>query len=146
MWLDMCDRLGVMVVGGMPIECMRLWPTVTPHLRDRIEDTVRSAILRDRNRACVVQWEIFNEIHRREMWRLKHSTSMLARRLDPTRLILDESGGFAGGANIYLHTSSSHSDSTTSMPTPRPDVLVSSLVVEKPLWKINRSISRSESV
>ena len=102
MWLDMCDEMGVMVIGGMPIECMRLWPTVTPHLRDRIEQTVRSAILRDRNRACVVQWEIFNEIHRLELSRLKHSTSMLARRLDPTRLILDESGGFAGGASIYL--------------------------------------------
>ena len=102
MWLDMCDEMGVLVIGGLPIECMRRWPTVTPHLRDRIENEVRSAILRDRNRACIVQWEIFNEIMREDLERLKHSTSMLARRLDPTRLILDESGGFAGGANIYL--------------------------------------------
>jgi hypothetical protein len=50
----------------------------------------------------VVQWEIFNEIMRPDLERLKHPASMLARRLDPTRLILDESGGFAGGANIYL--------------------------------------------
>jgi hypothetical protein len=101
MWLDMCDEMGVMVIGSLPIECMRRWPTVTPHLRDRIENEVRSAVLRDRNRACIVQWEIFNEIMREDLERLKHSMSMLARRLDPTRLILDESGGFAGGSNIY---------------------------------------------
>jgi hypothetical protein len=102
MWLDLCDEMGVLVIGGLPIECMRRWPTVTPHLRDQIENEVRSAILRDRNRACIVQWEIFNEIMREDLERLKHSSSMLARHLDPTRLILDESGGFAGGSNIYL--------------------------------------------
>ena len=101
-WLDLCDELGVMVMGGIPIECMNRWPTVTPQLPERIENEVRSAILRDRNRACIVQWEIFNEIWRKELERLKHPMSMLARQLDPSRLILDESGGYAGGANIYL--------------------------------------------
>lgn len=101
-WLDLCDEMGVLVVGGFPIECMNNWPTVTPHVRDRIENEVRSAILRDRNRACIVQWEIFNEIYRKDLHRFKHRTSMLARKLDPSRLILDESGGFAGGSNIYL--------------------------------------------
>ncbi|VGO11990.1 Beta-galactosidase [Pontiella desulfatans] len=101
-WLDLCDEMGVMVVGGFPIECMNNWPSVTPHLRDRIEHEVRSAIQRDRNRACIVQWEIFNEIYREDLHRFKHSTSLLARKLDPSRLILDESGGFAGGSNIYL--------------------------------------------
>jgi beta-galactosidase len=102
MWLDLADEMGVMVIGGLPIECMRQWPTVTPQMPDRIENEVRSAILRDRNRACIVQWEIFNEIWRKELKRLKHPMSMLARELDPSRLILDESGGFADGANIYL--------------------------------------------
>jgi hypothetical protein len=101
-WLDLCDEMGLMVVGGFPIECMKNWPTVTPHLRDRIESEVRSGILRDRNRACVVQWEIFNEIYREDLGRLKHGVSLLARELDPSRLILDESGGFAGGSSIYL--------------------------------------------
>ncbi|MCF7818474.1 MAG: beta galactosidase jelly roll domain-containing protein [Kiritimatiellales bacterium] len=102
MWLDLADEMGVMVIGGLPIECMRRWPTATPQMPERIENEVRSAILRDRNRACIVQWEIFNEIWRVELKRLKHPISMLARRLDPSRLILDESGGFADGANIYL--------------------------------------------
>ncbi len=102
MWLDLCDEMGMMVVGGLPIECMKLWPTVTPEMPRRIENEVRSAILRDRNRACIVQWEIFNEIWRVELKRLKHRMSMVARELDPSRLVLDESGGFADGANIYL--------------------------------------------
>lgn len=101
-WLDLCDEMGMLVIGGLPIECMKLWPTVTPDMPRRIEAEVRSAILRDRNRACIVQWEIFNEIWRKELKRLKHPMSMLARALDPSRLILDESGGFADGANIYL--------------------------------------------
>jgi len=101
-WLDLCDEMGVMVIGGLPIECMHQWPTVTPQMPARIENEVRTAILRDRNRACIVQWEMFNEIWRKELKRLKHPMSMLARELDPSRLILDESGGFADGANIYL--------------------------------------------
>ena len=101
-WLDLCDEMGMMVVGGLPIECMDRWPTVTPQLPGRIEHEVRAAILRDRNRTCIVQWELFNEIWRPELARLKHPMAMLARELDPSRLILDESGGFSGGANIYL--------------------------------------------
>jgi hypothetical protein len=101
-WLDLADEMGVMVIGGLPIECMRLWPTVTPHMPERIMKEVRTAVLRDRNRACIVQWEMFNEIWRKELKRLKHPASMLARELDPSRLILDESGGFADGASIYL--------------------------------------------
>ncbi|MEM9227167.1 MAG: glycoside hydrolase family 2 TIM barrel-domain containing protein, partial [Verrucomicrobiota bacterium] len=102
MWLDLCDEMGMLVVGGMPIECMGRWPTATPELEYRIVKTVEDAVLRDRNRASVVQWELFNEILRPELARLKHPVALLTRELDPTRLILDESGGFSGGANIYL--------------------------------------------
>ena len=63
---------------------------------------MRESILRDRNRTCVVQWELFNELKRPVLKRLLHPMSMLARQLDPTRLILDESGGWAQGANMYL--------------------------------------------
>ena len=63
---------------------------------------MRSAILRDRNRACVVQWELFNELKRPVLKQQLLPSAMLARKLDPTRLILDESGGWAQGANMYL--------------------------------------------
>lgn len=101
MWLDLADEMGVLVVGSPALECMTL-PVSTPYLPKRVEHEVRQSILRDRNRACVVQWELFNELHRPVLKQLMRPMAMLARDLDPTRLILDESGGWAFGANMYL--------------------------------------------
>jgi beta-galactosidase len=101
MWLDLADEMGVLVVGSPALECMRL-PLSTPYLPSRVENEVSQAILRDRNRACVVQWELFNELHRPVLKQLMRPMAMIARKLDPTRLILDESGGWAFGANMYL--------------------------------------------
>jgi beta-galactosidase len=101
MWLDLADEMGVLVVGSPALECMTL-PLSTPYLPSRVENEVRRSILRDRNRACIVQWELFNELHRPVLKQLMRPMAMLARDLDPTRLILDESGGWAFGANMYL--------------------------------------------
>ena len=101
MWLDLADEMGVLVVGSPALECMQL-PLSTPYLPSRVENEVRQAILRDRNRACIIQWELFNELHRPVLKQMMRPMAMLARNLDPTRLILDESGGWAYGANMYL--------------------------------------------
>ena len=101
MWLDLADEMGVMTVGSMAIECMGL-PKESDRLQGWVESEVRETILRDRNRACVVQWELFNELKRPILKEMLHPMSMLAGKLDPTRLILDESGGWAAGANLYL--------------------------------------------
>jgi len=101
MWLDLADEMGVLTVGSLAVECMDL-PIESASLSGWVENEVRQSILRDRNRTCVVQWELFNEIKRPALKRMLHPMSMLARQLDPTRLILDESGGWAQGANIYL--------------------------------------------
>jgi len=101
MWLDLTDEMGVMVVGSPALECMQL-PLSTPYLPSRVENEVTQAILRDRNRACIVQWELFNELHRPVLKQMMRPMALLARNLDPTRLILDESGGWAYGANMYL--------------------------------------------
>ena len=93
--------MGVLVVGSPALECMQL-PFSTPYLPMRVENEPRQAILRDRNRTCVVQWELFNELHRPVLKQMMRPMAMLARDLDPTRLILDESGGWAYGANMYL--------------------------------------------
>lgn len=100
-WLDLADEMGVLVVGSPALECMQL-PLSTPYLPKRVENEIRQAILRDRNRACIVQWELFNELHRPVLNQMMRPMAMLARELDPTRLILDESGGWAFGANMYL--------------------------------------------
>jgi hypothetical protein len=101
MWLDLADEMGVLTVGSIAVECMD-FPVETPRLQGWVENEVRESILRDRNRACVVQWELFNELKRPVLEQMLHPMAMLARKLDPTRLILDESGGWAQGANMYL--------------------------------------------
>ncbi|MCP3928772.1 MAG: hypothetical protein GY705_06690 [Bacteroidetes bacterium] len=101
MWLDLADEMGVLVVGSPALECMTL-PLSTPYLPARVENELRESILRDRNRACIVQWELFNEVHRPVLKQMMRPMALLTRSLDPTRLILDESGGWAFGANMYL--------------------------------------------
>ncbi len=101
MWLDLADEMGVLVVGSPALECMQL-PLSTPYLPSRVKNEITQAVLRDRNRACVVQWELFNELHRPVLKQLMRPMAMITRQLDPTRLILDESGGWAYGANMYL--------------------------------------------
>ncbi|MCP5116762.1 MAG: hypothetical protein GY953_38535, partial [bacterium] len=101
MWLDLADEMGVLTVGSLAIECMTM-PIETARLPGWVENEVRQSVLRDRNRTCVVQWELFNELHRPVLKQMLHPMAMLARELDPTRLILDESGGWAQGANLYL--------------------------------------------
>jgi beta-galactosidase len=101
MWLDLADEMGVMVVGSPALECMRL-PLSSPYLPSRVRREVEQTILKDRNRTCIVQWELFNELHRPVLNQLMRPMAMLTRELDPTRLILDESGGWAFGANMYL--------------------------------------------
>ena len=101
MWLDLCDEMGVLTVGSLAVECMD-FPFESVNLPRWVENEVRESILRDRNRTCVVQWELFNELKRPVLMRMLHPMAMLARELDPTRLILDESGGWAQGANMFL--------------------------------------------
>ena len=100
-WLNLADEMGILVVGSPALECMTL-PIATPYLSNQVENEIRESILRDRNRTCIVQWELFNELHRPVLKQLMRPMALLARNLDPTRLILDESGGWAFGANMYL--------------------------------------------
>jgi hypothetical protein len=98
---DLADEMGMLFVGTMPVECMSRWPTMTPYAERRIVNEVRESVRRDRNHPCIVMWEIFNEIMRPALQRIKPRVSRQARALDPSRLILDESGGFGGGAFVY---------------------------------------------
>ncbi|MEY3001342.1 MAG: hypothetical protein RL648_1556, partial [Verrucomicrobiota bacterium] len=100
-WLDLADEMGVLVVGSPVLECMRL-PLSTPYLPARVENEIRQSVLRDRSRTCVVKWELFNELHRPILKQMMRPMAIMVRDLDPTRLVLDESGGWAFGANMYL--------------------------------------------
>ena len=82
--LDLADELGICIIGCPPIECMDRWPTLTPHLEHRIAIEIREMVLRDRNHPSVIYWELFNEVKRPALARLKHKMALLARSLDPT--------------------------------------------------------------
>ncbi|MDG1830856.1 MAG: glycoside hydrolase family 2 TIM barrel-domain containing protein [Flavobacteriaceae bacterium] len=101
MWLKIADSLGVLTVGSMAIECMDM-PIETPYLPRRVENEITESILRDRNHVSIVQWELFNEIRRPVLANMLKPMALKARKLDPTRMILDESGGWAEGANLFL--------------------------------------------
>ncbi len=100
-WLDLADEMGVLVIGSPVLECMDL-PVTTPDLPNQVLSEISMTIKRDRNRASVVMWELFNELRRPVLKQMMTETAMMARDLDPSRLILDESGGWAQGARVYL--------------------------------------------
>lgn len=100
-WLDLADEMGVMVVGSPVLECMDL-PVSTPDLPKRVVSEIEQTIKRDRNRASIVMWELYNEVRRPILKQMMFETSMMAREIDPSRLILDESGGWAFGAKVFL--------------------------------------------
>ena len=99
---DLADEMGVLFVGALPVECMDNWPQITPYTQQRIENEAIEMVKRDRNHPSIVIWEMFNEIMRDGLKRLKHSVSLKARECDHTRMIIDEAGGFADGCSIYL--------------------------------------------
>jgi hypothetical protein len=101
MILDLADEMGIMLIGAPPIECMEYWPQLAPETGERIANEIREMVLRDRNHPSVIYWELFNEITRHGLARMKDGMSLLARDLDPTRIVVDESGGWAEGAHAY---------------------------------------------
>ncbi len=93
--LDLCDELGLLVYEEPPIG----WIQHSPSLRERCEREVREMVLRDRNHPSVVIWGMLNESGSHGCdphggaQPIKADLCRLARSLDPTRLILDDSGG-----------------------------------------------------
>jgi beta-galactosidase len=100
--LEEADAAGLLIIASPAIECMSVWPNLVPKTPERIEHEIRQLILRDRNHACIIWWEMFNEVTREGIKELITPMSEMARSLDSTRLVLDESGGWATGAHFYL--------------------------------------------
>jgi beta-galactosidase len=108
--LDEADAAGLLVIASPAVECMSCWPNITPQMPQRVEHEIRDLILRDRNHPSIIWWEMFNEVTREEVAALITPMSRMARGLDPTRLVLDESGGWASGAHFYLPGSTDKKD------------------------------------
>ncbi len=93
--LDIADELGLLAYVEPPIG----WIQRSRWMQERCEREVREMILRDRNHPSVVIWGILNESGNAGYeinggaQLIKDDLCRLARSLDPSRLIIDDSGG-----------------------------------------------------
>lgn len=93
--LDLCDELGLLVYAEPPIG----WIEKSEWMKERCEREVREMILRDRNHPSIVIWGMLNEtgnasyVTHGGAQLVKDDLCRLARSLDPSRLIIDDSGG-----------------------------------------------------
>ncbi len=93
--LELGDELGMLFYEEPPIG----WIKASPKMRERCEREVREMVLRDRNHASVVIWGMLNEsgnagyVTNGGAQQIKDGLCALARSLDPSRLIIDDSGG-----------------------------------------------------
>lgn len=113
--LDLADEMGMLIIGAPPIECMNQWPALTPPLERRWTREMEQMILRDRNHPAIICWETGNEVVRRSLYLLRHKVSLAARRLFPTRLVIDESGGrsWSYGGDSGRHNKNANYDGIT---------------------------------
>lgn len=104
MILDIADEEGILLVGSPAIACMGYWPEETPRMEEHWTRAFAEMIRRDRNHPSIVMWETTNEIVRKSLLVRRHRVSLAGRALDPTRMILDESGGARSvwGSFAYL--------------------------------------------
>ncbi|HEV8635574.1 MAG TPA: glycoside hydrolase family 2 TIM barrel-domain containing protein [Chloroflexota bacterium] len=89
--LDLCDELGLMVYQ----ETLAAWGwESSPEMPRRFDLHVREMILRDRNHPSVTIWGLMNETRDPEI--VRHAAGMLplVRGLDPTRMVMFNSGSW----------------------------------------------------
>ena len=93
--LDLADKLGIMLYEEPPIG----WIEDSPWMEERCRREVCEMIRRDRNHPSIVLWGMLNEsgnighAYGTGAQRIRDDLCRLARSLDPTRLVLGDSGG-----------------------------------------------------
>jgi len=95
--LDLCDEVGMMVYQ----ESYASWRWQdSPEMKERFDRSVSEMILRDRNHPSMVIWGLLNETPDGPVFR--HATAMLplVRGLDPSRLVMLNSGRWDGDPSV----------------------------------------------
>ncbi len=93
--LDLADEIGLLLYEEPPIG----WIKKSPHMKERCAREVREMVLRDRNHPSVVIWGMLNEsgnadyVTQGGAQLVKDELCALARSVDPSRVIIDDSGG-----------------------------------------------------
>jgi hypothetical protein len=87
--LDLCDEIGLLVYeesyASMPIG-------VSPEMPRRFDTAVSELVRRDRNHASLVMWGLLNETNDGPTFRHAAGMLPLVRKLDPSRMVLLNSG------------------------------------------------------
>ncbi len=93
--LDFCDEIGLLVYNE---SYASMWIDPSPQMAQRFDSGVSELIRRDRNHPCVVIWGLLNEAP--DCPAFWHGVKMLplVRSLDPSRLVLLNSGRYDGHA------------------------------------------------
>lgn len=93
--LDLADEIGLLLYAEPPIG----WIRKSNWMKERCEREVREMIRRDRNHPSVVIWGMLNETGNGSYVTgggaqvIKEDLCRLARSLDPSRVVIDDSGG-----------------------------------------------------
>ena len=95
--LDLCDELGLMVYE----ECFASWLLGnSPKMAERFDRSTSAMIRRDRNHPSVTIWGLLNETQDGPVFRQAVGFLPKLRQLDPTRLVLLDSGRWDGQWSI----------------------------------------------
>jgi len=97
--LDLCDEIGLMVYE----EPYAGWCLAdSPHMAERYDESLSGMIRRDRNHPSLVMWGLLNETGDGPV--LRHAAAVLPRlrELDPTRMVMLNSGRWDAANNSSL--------------------------------------------
>lgn len=103
-WYDLCTRYGLYLVDEANIECHGIldtpYGTFAKHdaWRPAFHERMRRMMLRDRNQTSVIIWSLGNES---DSGKLFDENYDMAKRLDATRPVQYEGGGYQGKSDIY---------------------------------------------
>lgn len=121
-YLDLADRLGILVMMEPPIG----WIANTPETESRVCREIEALIRGHRSRACIVIWGLFNESFHLlgfvpdQFRKLADRMMLAARACDDSRLLIDTSGGYAKarveGAETMIHDTAHHGSSRYMLP------------------------------
>ena len=98
-WLDLADQVGILLLEEPPIGWIENTENTVGRCKTEIEELVR----RDRNRPSVVMWGLLNEAtHYRtftpeQLKTFEDTLRKHCRSFDPTRIVIQNSGGDIGG-------------------------------------------------
>ena len=91
--IELCDAIGLLVYQEHAA-AWRMEPS--PQLPDRFRRSVQAMVKRDRNHPSIVIWGMLNETHKGPVYDQALGALPYVRELDDTRVVLLNSGDFAG--------------------------------------------------